>query len=344
MAKKEMETVNSEAAVGLDEFKATGDASMIADPVSTKSNKRPADKDDGEKAMPTLSKAGMVAAVVQKLSSFGKGEVNDAYNTIFGKGPAAGGGSSKNAASIKTKGMREDIEDIFDGEELAEEFMEKAETVFTAAVTARVIAEQLRLEEEFEAKLEEATSSYIEETNTKVDKYLSYAAEEWASENEVAIESAIKVEIAENFMSGLKGLFEENFVDLPEEKIDLAAEQIERAEKLEADLNEAVASKIELQNDIDSLLKSAYVAEQSESLTVTQKEKLSALAEGIEYDSLDDFQAKLDVIKTQYFASKSVTAVTEETFEEPLQEAEEKAAVDPLMERYAGAISRTVKR
>jgi len=91
-------------------------------------------------------------------------------------------------------------------------------------------------------------------------------------------------------MSGLKGLFEENFVDLPEEKIDLAAEQIERAEKLEADLNEAVASKIELQNDIDSLLKSAYVAEQSESLTVTQKEKLSALAEGIEYDSLDDFQ------------------------------------------------------
>jgi len=92
------------------------------------------------------------------------------------------------------------------------------------------------------------------------------------------------------------------------------------------------------------LKKSAYVAEQSESLTVTQKEKLSALAEGIEYDSLDDFQAKLDVIKTQYFASKSVTAVTEEAFEEPIQEAEEKAAIDPLMERYAGAISRTVKR
>jgi len=216
----------------LKEFKATADASMVADPVPTKSNKRPADKEGGEKAMPTLSRAGMIGAVVQKLSSFSKGQVNDAYDVIFGK--SAPNNSAKNMASISAKGMREDVEEIFAGEELAEEFLEKAETIFTASVNSRLMAEQVRLEEEMETKLNEAKEELAEQMTDKVDQYLSYVAEEWASENEVAIESAIKVEIAENFMNGLKKLFEENYVSVPEDKLDLASDALVRADELES--------------------------------------------------------------------------------------------------------------
>jgi len=162
----------------LKEFKATADASMVADPVPTKSNKRPADKEGGEKAMPTLSRAGMIGAVVQKLSSFSKGQVNDAYDVIFGK--SAPNNSAKNMASISAKGMREDVEEIFAGEELAEEFLEKAETIFTASVNSRLMAEQVRLEEEMETKLNEAKEEIAEQMTDKVDQYLSYVAEEWA--------------------------------------------------------------------------------------------------------------------------------------------------------------------
>jgi hypothetical protein len=325
----------------LKEFKATADASMVADPVPTKSNKRPADKEGGEKAMPTLSRAGMIGAVVQKLSSFSKGQVNDAYDVIFGK--SAPNNSAKNMASISAKGMREDVEEIFAGEELAEEFLEKAETIFTASVNSRLMAEQVRLEEEMEIKLNEAKEELTEQMTDKVDQYLSYVAEEWASENEVAIESAIKVEIAENFMNGLKKLFEENYVSVPEDKLDLASDALARADELESQLDEVVKSNLELQEKIEYLECKALVSEESEDLTDTQKEKLSSLAEGIEYENFEDFKQKLEVIKEQYFASKAVVA--ESVDEEPIEaEAEKRAAVDPLMEQYAGAISRTVKK
>lgn len=174
MADNNLEQVSTEEQQ-LDEFKATADASMIADPVPTKSNKRPADKDVGDKKTPQLSRAGMIGAVVQKLSSFSKSGVNDAYSTIFGK--SAPNNSAKNMASISAKGMREDVEEIFAGEELAEEFLDRAETIFTASVNARLMAEQVRLEEEFEAKLEEAKKEFYTESNDKIDQYLSYVSE-----------------------------------------------------------------------------------------------------------------------------------------------------------------------
>ena len=341
MADKEVEAVSEDTAQ-LDEFKATADASMIADPVPTKSNKRPADKDVGDKKTPQLSRAGMIGAVVQKLSGFSKQGVNDAYSTIFGK--SAPNNSAKNMASISAKGMREDVEEIFAGEELAEEFLDKAETIFTASVNARLMAEQVRLEEEFEAKLEEAKEQFYTESNDKIDQYLSYVSEEWMKENEVAIESAIKVEIAENFMNGIKSLFEENYVSLPEEKLDLAVDALEKVDSLEEELNSVLKSNVELNEEIESLRCKDLVIESAEDLTSVQKEKLFALAEGIEYENFEDFEQKLNVIKEQYFASNK-SVIAEEVDETPIEEeAEKKAAVDPLMETYAGAISRTVKK
>lgn len=283
----------------LDEFKAShGVNAEVPEPVATKSNKRLADKDQGEKASQKLAPA---------------------------------------------KGMKEEIEEIFGSEELSDEFKQKAETIFTAAVAAKVAEETARLESEYEAKLAETVEALEKELTEKVDSYVTYAAEEWVKENEVAIESAIKVELAESFLNGLKSLFEQHNVAVDDEKIDLVAEANAKKEKLENDLNEAVKEKLELQKEIDILKKEKMVVDASESLTVTQQEKLRSMAEGIEYDSLEDFSKKLEVIKETYFASKSV--VTEQKVdEEPLDEAEEKAALDPLMERYASAISRTVKR
>jgi hypothetical protein len=177
----------------------------------------------------------------------------------------------------------------------------------------------------------------------KVDGYLSYVAEQWMEENEVAIESSLKVDIAENFMVGLRELFENNYVEVPQDKLDLAADAIAMSEELEGKLDDSINEKIELQKEIDSLRVKNLVSEQSDGLSVSQKEKLSSLVEGIEYNDVDEFGAKLNVIKNQYFATKSVIAeeVSEDT---PIDVAEEKAAIDPLMSRYASAISRTINK
>lgn len=340
MADNNLEQVSTEEQQ-LDEFKATADASMIADPVPTKSNKRPADKDVGDKKVPSLSRAGMIGAVVQKLSGFSKSGVNDAYDVIFGK--SAPNNSAKNMASIKAKSsFKEDVSEIFEGQDLAEEFLDKAAVIFEASVSARVIAETEKLKEEFEAKLEEEKNTISESMEDKVDQYLSYVAEEWMKDNEVAIESSLKVDIAENFMNGLKQLFEENYVSVPEDKLDLAADALAEAEKLEDKLNESLQEKIEMSKELESLRIEKLISESSDGLSVAQREKLFTLVEGLEYENLEEFSAKLDVIKEKYFTSKSVIA--EEVEETPIEEVKEKAAIDPLMEQYAGAISRTVKK
>lgn len=282
----------------LDEVKASfGVNAEVPEPAATKSNKRKADKDQGDKAMPKLD----------------------------------------------TKGMKEEIEEIFGSEELSNEFKERAETVLAAAVSARVAEETAKIREDYEAKLAAATEELEKSLTDKVDSYVTYAAEEWVKQNEVAIESAIKVEMAESFLNGLKGLFEQHNIAVDDEKLDLVAAANEKAEGLEEQLNASLKEKLELTKEINDLKRNKMVKDASESLTVTQQEKLQSMAEGIEYDNLEDFAKKLDIIKETYFASKSV--VTEQKVdEEPLDEAEEKAALDPLMERYASAISRTVKR
>jgi len=341
MAENNLEQVSTEEEQ-LDEFKATADASMIADPVPTKSNKSPADKDVGDKAVPSLSRAGMIGAIVQKLSGFSKSGVSDQYDVIFGK--SAPNNSAKNMSSIAGKAkFKEDVEEIFQGQELAEEFMDKASVIFEASVNARLVAEKAKLEEEMEQKLEEEKVAIEEAMTDKVDTYLTYVAEQWLDENEVAIESSIKVDIAENFMNGLKSLFEENYVSVPEDKLDLAADALAQLEGLEEQLNAEMAEKIELSKRIESLEIDKLVSESSDGLSVSQKEKLSALVEGLEYENLDEFKSKLEVVKEQYFASPSVIA--EEVDETPIEEeAEKKAAVDPMMDQYASAISRTIKK
>lgn len=323
----------------LDEFQASmGDPSMVPEPTATKSSKRKADKDQGEKATPKVTRAGMVGGIMTKLSGMNKEGVTSAYNTMFGKGSP-----DKSASNMATiKGMKEDVAEIFGDEDLSEEFTERAETVFTAAVNARVAVEVARLQEEFDERIEERTAELESELTEKVDQYTTYVATEWLKENEVAVESAIKVELAESLLGGLKNLIESHNIAVDEEKIDLVSEASARSEEIEAKLNEEIQARLDLEQEIEVLKKEKAIHESGEDLTVVQQEKLQSMAEGIEYDTLADFERKLEVIKETYFASKSV--INEEVDEEPLDEAEEKAAINPSMERYASAISRTLNR
>jgi len=323
----------------LDEFQASmGDPSQVPEPTATKSSKRKADKEQGDKATPKLTRSGMVGQMVGKLSGMNKEGVSGAYNTMFGKGAP-----DKSAANMATiKGMKEEVAEVFGDEDLSEEFMERAETVFTAAVNARVAVEVARIQEESEADLDEAKKDLEEEMVGKVDQYTTYVAEQWLKENEVAVESSIKVELAESLLGGLKDLIETHNIAVDDERVDLVSEAQKAAEEVEARLDEETNARLNLEKEIEELRKERSIQQAGDTLSVVQQEKLQSMAEGIEYDSLEDFTKKLDVIKETYFASKSV--ITETVDEEPLDEAEEKAAINPSMERYASAISRTLNR
>lgn len=344
MSNKELEQIAEDEQ--LDEFKATGEPSEVPEPTATKNNSRKADKSAGDKSTPKLddktpgqTKSQMLAAMMSKGNGMSKKNLQTAYDAMMGK----------NAASIKPKGdaksvsYKEDIDDMF-GTDLDENFREKAETIFSAAVNAKVIAETARIEEEFEAKLDEIKKDIEEDTATRVDHYLNYVTEEWVKDNEVAIESNFKVEIAESLMTGLKKLFVENHIEISDDKLDVAAELATSLEESEAKLNEEIESKIQLQQIVEEYKRKDVIIEASDGLVDTQKEKLQSLVEGIDASTIEEFSKKVTIIKENYFGEKQL--VTESVDEEPIETDEEttKVSTDPTMSNYAAAITRTVKR
>jgi hypothetical protein len=221
-------------------------------------------------------------------------------NTSTGKGEK--GRLSLSSTDAKPS-YKEDVEEIFGGDELSEEIRNKASIVFEAAINARLVVETARLEEEFEVQLNEAIEDIRTEVVENVDKYLSYAVEEWVEENRVAIDAGLKVEMAEDLISGLKGLFEANYIDIPETKVDVVAEMTEKVEELENKLNEQIEKNHSLREKNAALKVEKTFAEMTEGLAETQIEKLRTLSEGVSYDSPKDYKNKLNVIKETYFPS-----------------------------------------
>jgi hypothetical protein len=218
--------------------------------------------------------------------------------------------------------MKEDMDALFTGENLSEEFVSKATTIFEAAVIARaeeVIAEaEAELMDQFEAAIEEVK----EDLAAKVDDYLNYMVEEWVKDNEIAIEKGLRAEIVEDFITGLKGLFEEHYIDIPADKVDVVEELTSKVEELE----EAI-----------------YAA--CEGLTQTQVEKLKSLAEGVEFNTDEEFATKLSTLKESYFKS-DVKVADSSALDEVLVEEEKKEKVisdDPSINIYAKTISQTMK-
>jgi hypothetical protein len=233
-----------------------------------------------------------------------------------------------------------DVEALTADEGLSEEFKSKAATIFEAALKSKVSEMKKKMNASYEQKLKEESDNAKAELVEKVDSYLSYVVEEWMKENALAVERGIKGEIAEDFIGGLKKLFEDHYIDVPDEKYDVLEDQASKIEDLEKKLNEQIEKNVELNKSNGELVKQDIIDEASADLTDTQKEKFNKLAEEVEFSNSEEFKSKVDTIKESYFGKKEVkqendidnVAVGEETTNVDLSEA---------MAAYTAAITKT---
>ena len=208
--------------------------------------------------------------------------------------------------------FRQHMETLFDGENLTEEFMTKAEVVFEAAVGERVAV----LEEELKAAVaesyEEELESFKGELVERIDDYLNYVVEEWMQENELAVEGGVRSEVAESFIQGLKSLFETNYIDIPEERVDVLEKLVNENEEVNTQLNDAINTNIELSKDLLGYQKSELFSEIAGGLSDVQVDRFASLAENVEFESAEQFATKLQVLKESYFGTGETTATKEE--------------------------------
>jgi hypothetical protein len=262
----------------------------------------------------------------------------------------------KNSFMMKKKVKKEDIDvsehidAMLSGHELSEDFQEKARTIFEAAVLEQVNKEVEKIDQQYEEDFEKSVLEVRSQIAEKVDEYLSYVAKEWLEENKVVVESTLKLEIMENFISGMKTVFEENYIEVPEEKKDLYAEAVAEADQVKEQLNEEIEKNVKLSKEVESVQRDGIIRDVVEGMTIQQADKIRSLSGGVEFTSAEDFAEKVKVIKENYFPSEEtvssevvdgeeeVTAV--EDSEVVLEEQAAKETIDPVMENYARAISR----
>ena len=259
--------------------------------------------------------------------------------------PATAKAVAGDQAVIRTgTSVKEDVDALLNGEELSEEFRAKAETIFEAAVMTRVKAELARIEEEFESKLAEQVAQNTEGLVEQVDGYLGYIAEQWMTQNEIALERGMKSDILEGFIGGLKNLFEEHYIDIPEEKFDVLGEMESKIDELEAKLNEQVAANIELSKTLAESNRAEIVKTVSEGLTDTETEKFMSLVEELSYEDQASFETKVKTIRENYFTTKAATVssvVTDAPVEALTEEVSKK--LDPAMSAYAAQLNKLNK-
>jgi len=201
----------------------------------------------------------------------------------------------------------EDVNALLGGEELSEEFKEKAKTIFEAAINAKVAVVKEELEAKYAAALEEQVAEAKESLAERVDSYLEYVADEWFAENALVIEHGLKTEMTESFLEGMKGLFEEHYVTIPEEKYDVLESMVEKLDDMEAKLNEQIEKNIGLNKRLSESVADGILDKVSEGLATTQKEKLASLSESVEFESEEEYREKLETLKESYFPGKAVS-------------------------------------
>jgi len=243
--------------------------------------------------------------------------------------------------------IREDISALFAADEsLTDEFKDAATTIFEAAVISKVNEQLEKYVVDIESEINEEKERLQEDMTAKLDQYLDYVVEGWMEENKLAVERGIKAELVDDFIGGLKDLFSEHYIEVPEDKVDVVEELAVRAEELEARLDEELKKNSELKASLSEHRKADLFAEACESLTETQKEKFSVLAEGIEFVNEDKFVEKLQTLKNSYFNESVEITATVSDFDdaEPLEEETSAPRIDPEMSQYVNAISRTLKK
>jgi len=238
--------------------------------------------------------------------------------------------------------MKEDVASLFaDDSNISEDFKAKAATIFEARVFDRVAQIQEQLEAEYAGQLEEAVSAIRDELTEKVDDYLNYVVEQWMEENEIAIESGLRSEITEDFIAGLRNLFAENYINVPEDKVELVDELASKVEELEVKLNEEIEANVQYKKQLTEAIKAQLVNEVCEGLTATQVEKIKSLAESVEFSTEEEFTEKLETIRENYFPSGVKKADASQLHEEVEDDGtEKKVAADPYVASVAQAISK----
>ena len=245
----------------------------------------------------------------------------------------------KEETEDETIDVSADVDALVKDEDLSEEFKSKAATIFEAAVNSKVKEAKKKMMAGYEEKLKEESEKAKGELVEKVDSYLAYVVEEWMKENELALERGIKGEIAEDFISGLKKLFEEHYISVPDEKYDVLEDQASKIESLEKKLNEEIEKNVELNKENSESKRASIVAEMGEDLAETSKEKFNKLAEEVEYKNEEDFRAKVSTIKESYFGAKK--EASSDIDDVAVGESTENVDLSKSMAAYTAAITKT---
>ena len=305
--------------------------------------------------MENFSRTNMMSIMMKKMSGMSSDDLLSFFqkmmDSIGTESQAIPDGTAdRNRASVAMKGaINEDLATVFGNDEnLSEEFKDKMTTLFEAAVNSRTAIIEAELTEEYEARLNEELEEVTEGLVDQVDKYLEYVCENWIAENQVAIESSLRAEIAEEFMIGLKNLMQEHWVEIPDEKVDAVDMLANRIESLEEQLNKSMKNELTLSEHVEELSKQVMIKEESEGLSPTQKKKFRMLAEELDFEDPDKFAHKLGVIKEHHFSEKPQkrTASTQLITEE-IAYSEENGRdihVNPEVAEYFNAISRTAPK
>ena len=309
-----------------------------------------------EKPALPKTKIGMINAMVEAMKGHKKAEITAAYAKMMAAldmdddeddDEEEAAESKKTVKEVKkvTKediDVSDDVRALFGEEDLSEEFKESATTIFEAAVVSKINEVLDTVSVDMDAELEVELNESIQTLSTRLDDYLEYVVEEWVKENEIAIESGIRAEIVENFMEGLRGLFTENYVDIPEEKVDLVDELAAKVQELEASVNEEMEKNIDISKQLQEIKKEQIIESVSDGLSENQSDKLKSLADGVDFEDEEDYTKKLETIKENYFPSEEVVSEIADD-DEPL-EIEDDDTVNGSMAHYMNAISRSIKK
>ena len=291
--------------------------------------------------MPKLTKAGMINAMYKATSKMNKKELENAYNGIMqtqGTDPEAFDGESiQEEPKLEIKhDFKDDLKALVSEEAtLSDEFKQRAETIFEAAINTKVNAEIDRLEEKYNEELAEEIESTKADLVEKVDNYLNYVVEGWMEENKLAIQNGLRTEIAEDFMGKLKNLFEESYIEVPEGKVDIVDELADQVEELEATVNESTQKAIDMAVELEDYKRDAIIREATKDLAETQVEKLKKLAENVDFEDEDTFTKKVAQLKESYFAKTVNSQESEIEEDSPVVETSDSMA------SYLNAIKKT---
>lgn len=359
MSDKELEMLEQEEGQIEEAKKASfGVDAEVPDPSTKEVDAPGGEKDQGEKTgakvkAPTAvpkTKVAMLQAAMAHLQSMNKADLQAAYGKMTGMKEEVEDESSATSireiqqVTAEDVNVAEDVEAMFAGQDLSEDFVGKATTIFEAAVVSKVneVLESVTID--LEAELEASKEEIVESMTARLDDYMEYVVEQWMQENELAVEQGIKAEITENFMVGLRNLFTENYIDIPEEKVDLVDELASKVAELEESINEEVEKNIATRKELAEAKKEVVLRDVTEGLTESQVVKMKSLAEGVEFESAEDYSEKLETIKENYFPQEEVLSEDTSVDEEPVELDEEAEYIDPAMKPYMDAISRSIKK